>query len=256
MESGWSLKKLHTLIVGSATYRQASTVSNELLSRDPVNRWLARGPRFRVEGEVVRDIALAASGLLESSVGGPSVFPPLPEFMLEPPVSYGPKVWPTSEGGDRYRRGMYTFRYRSVPYPALQAFDVPNGDMACVRRVRSNTPVQSLTTLNEPVFVECARALARRTLAEAGTSDEARLAHAFRLCVSRQPTADETRLLLDYYGRQKARIADGWLNAWELAGGEKAAAPQVPNGASPTELAAWTAVSRVLLNLDETVTKE
>ncbi len=117
---------------------------------------------------MVRDIALAASGLLNPKVGGPSVFPPLPAFLFQPPASYGPKIWPEETGPDRYRRALYTFRFRSVPYPMLQTFDAPNGDFACVRRSRSNTPLQALMTLNEPVFLECARALALRTLADGG----------------------------------------------------------------------------------------
>ncbi len=135
----WSLKHLHRVIVNSATYRQSSAVSAELAARDPYNRLLARGARFRVDAEVVRDICLAASGLLDRKVGGPPVHPPLPEFMLQPPVSYGPKTWEEDRGPDRYRRALYTFRFRSIPYPALQAFDAPNGDFACVRRSRSNT---------------------------------------------------------------------------------------------------------------------
>ena len=113
-----------------------------------------RGPRFRVEGEIVRDIALSASGLLNPAIGGRSVFPPLPGFLLLPPASYGPKVWPEDKGPNRYRRGVYTFRYRSVPYPMLQTFDAPNGDASCVRRTHSNTPLQALMTLNEPVFLD------------------------------------------------------------------------------------------------------
>ena len=145
-------------------------------ARDPYNRLLARGPRFRVDAEVVRDIALAASGLLESrrSAGRASI-PPAPEFLFQPPASYGPKAWHEATGPDRYRRALYTFRFRSVPYPMLQTFDAPNGDFSCVRRARSNTPLQALTTLNEPMFVECARALALRALADGGSTDADRL---------------------------------------------------------------------------------
>ena len=156
MESGWSLKHLHRLIANSATYRQSSRVTAPLLQRDPYNRLLARGPRFRVDAEIVRDIALSASGLLDPKIGGPSVCPPAPAFLFQPPVSYGPKVWNEAIGIERYRRAFYTFRYRSVPYPMLQAFDAPNGDFACVRRSRSNTPLQALATLNEPIYLECA----------------------------------------------------------------------------------------------------
>src|SRR5690606_8894080 len=128
---------------------QSSVRRDDLESVDPHNRLLARGARFRVDAEVVRDIALLASGLLNPTLGGPSVHPPLPEFMVKPPVSYGPKPWPEDHGADRYRRALYTFRFRSVPYPALEVFDAPNGDTACVRRSRSNTPLQALTTWNE-----------------------------------------------------------------------------------------------------------
>jgi len=259
MDHGWSVKHLHRLIVTSATYRQSSRVSPELVAHDPYNRLLARGARFRVEGEVVRDVALAASGLLDSRLGGPSVFPPLPEFMLQPPVSYGPKTWFTSSGGDRYRRALYTFRYRSLPYPVLQTFDAPNGDFSCVRRVRSNTPLQALVGLNEPVAVECSQALARRVLKESQPADAARLQYAFRLCVARTPTEAESAELLRFYAAQKERVAAGWLNARQILGlpdDAVVSADNVPGGATPTELAAWTAVSRVLLNLDETITKE
>src|SRR6185369_9324947 len=134
---GWSLKRLHRLIVTSATYQQSSRVTPELYEIDPYNRLLARGPRFRVDGEIVRDIQLAASGLLNPIVGGPSVFPPAPDFLFVPPASFKPKPWKESAGETRNRRALYTFRYRSVPYPMLQVFDAPNGEFSCVRRVRS-----------------------------------------------------------------------------------------------------------------------
>src|SRR4030095_16693785 len=159
MERGWSLKAMHRLIVNSATYRQVSRVTQDLYARDPYNRLLARGPRVRVEGEVVRDIALAASGLLNPKVRGPTVYPPAPAFLFVPPASYGPKIWHESAGEALSRRALSTFRYRSVLYPMLQTFDTPNGDTSCVRRARSNTPLQALTTLNEPLFLESAQAL-------------------------------------------------------------------------------------------------
>jgi hypothetical protein len=242
MDRGWSLKDLHRLIVSSATYRQSARVTPELLAADPQNRLLARGPRFRVDAEVVRDIALAASGLLNPKVGGPSVHPPLPAFMLLPPVSYGPKVWQESTGPDRYRRALYTFRFRSLPYPALQAFDAPNGDFACVRRSRSNTPLQALTALNEPVFVECARALGLKAMAEGGGTDAERVTYAFRRCVARRPTAEETAELLSLLQKEKERFAKPGA--------------KMPAGVTTADAAAWTVVARVLLNLDETVTKE
>ena len=256
MDHDWSLKYLHRLIVTSATYRQASHVSAELYQRDPYNRLLARGPRFRVDGEAVRDIQLAASGLLSLKIGGASVYPPMPEFLLHPPYVYSPKIWTVSTGEDRYRRAMYTFRYRSLLYPMLQTFDTPNGEFSCVRRARSNTPLQALMTLNEPVSVECAQALARKTLEQTRlTDDAARLSYAFRRCVARVPTASETEKLLQFYQQQKKRVAEGWLDPWQLVGAE-AEAPKIPNSSTPTELAAWTCVARVLLNLDETITKD
>ncbi|HTU17773.1 MAG TPA: PSD1 and planctomycete cytochrome C domain-containing protein [Gemmataceae bacterium] len=256
MERGWSLKKLHKLIVCSATYRQSSRLTPELRARDPYNRLLARGPRFRVEGEIVRDIALSASGLLNPAIGGRSVFPPLPGFLLLPPASYGPKVWPEDKGPNRYRRGLYTFRYRSVPYPMLQTFDAPNGDASCVRRVRSNTPLQALMTLNEPVFLDCARALALRTLADGGSTDCERVVYAFRCCVCRNPTAEEKGELLKLLTKQQERFARPDAKPWELAANDPAHPPQLPKGVAPAQAAAWTVVSRVLLNLDETITKE
>jgi hypothetical protein len=256
MERGWSLKALHRLIVTSAVYRQSSRVTPELHARDPYNRLLARGPRFRVEGEIVRDLALAASGLLNTRIGGRSVFPPLPGFMLLPPVSYGPKIWPEDKGPERYRRGLYTFRYRSVPYPLLQTLDAPTGDFACVRRARSNTPLQALMTLNEPIFVECAQALALRTLLQGGCSDADRLTYAFRRCLSRPPTQDESAELLTLLEKQGRHFARLDAKPWDLAAADPGKPPALPQGATPAQLAAWTAVARVLLNLDETVTKE
>ena len=252
----WSLKAMHRLIVTSATYHQSSRVTPDLYTRDPYNRLLARGPRFRVEAEIVRDIALAASGLLNPKIGGPSVYPPAPEFLFVPPASFDPKNWDEAKGEDRYRRAIYTFRYRSVPYPMLQTFDAPNGDFSCVRRVRSNTPLQALTTLNEPLFVESARALALRTLREGGETDAQRLTYAFRRCLARKPTQPEAAELLSVLNKQTQRLADGWLSPWDLAGYDSTQRPQLPKSATPVQLAAWTTVCRVLLNLDETITKE
>ncbi len=256
MDDGWSLKKLHRLIVTSATYRQSSNVTPDLIAKDPANRLLARGPRFRVDAEIVRDVALEASGLLNPTVGGPSVHPPAPAFLFQPPASYAPKTWIEDAGSERYRRALYTFRFRSTPYPMLQAFDAPNGDYSCVRRARSNTPLQALTTLNEPLFVESARALALRTLREGGQTDIDRLSYAFRLCVSRPPSAAEKDLLLTLLQKQQQRLSTGWLSARELTGFEVGAKSPLPSGVTPNTWAAWTVVSRVLLNLDETITKE
>lgn len=256
MDRGWKLKELHRLIISSATYRQSSRVTPELLARDPNNRLLARGARFRMEAEAVRDIALAASDLLTRVVGGPSVYPPAPEFLFLPPASYGPKVWREAKGPDRYRRALYTFRFRSVPYPMLQTFDAPAGEGACVRRVRSNTPLQALATLNEPLFLECARSLARHTLETHTTDNRQRLSYAFRACVAREPDEQESAALLTLLDKQQKRIEEEKLNPWLLAANDPDHPPKLPDGITPSQLAAWTAVARVLLNLDETITRE
>ncbi len=256
MDRGWSLKQLHRLIVTSATYRQSSHVSSELAQRDPNNRLLARGPRFRVDAEAVRDIALAASGLLNPKIGGPSVHPPAPDFLFLPPASYGPKVWKEDQGPDRYRRALYTFRFRSVPYPMLQTFDAPNADVSCVRRPRSNTPLQALTTLNEPLFLECARALGQLIATTAHADDSQKLQLAFRRCTARLPTAQESNVLAQLLTTERARFERGELNPWDFAANDPTNPPALPEGVKPADLAAWTAVARVLLNLDETISKE
>ena len=252
----WSVKHLHRLIVNSATYRQSSKVSAEFLTRDPYNRLLARGPRFRVEGEIVRDIALAASGLLNPKLGGRAVMPTAPEFLFQPPASYAPFPWKNEEGDEKYRRALYTFRRRSTPYPALQTFDVPNADFSCVKRQRSNSPLQALVSLNEPIFVECAQSLARKACADGGKTDAERVTYAFRRVLTRAPDELEKKELLALLEKEKQRIADGWLNASEVSTGKAELPKDLPAGVSPTQLAAYTVVSRVLLNLDETITKE
>ncbi len=249
MDAGWSLKHLHRLIVTSETYRQSARQTERARAVDPDNRLLSRGPRHRADAEIVRDIALAASGLLSRRVGGPPVHPPAPELLFKPPISFSEKPWPSSEGGDRYRRGLYTFQYISAPYPAFETFDAPNGATACVRRSRSNTPLQALTTLNEDLFVEAARSLGRRTVAEAA-GDEARLAHAFRLCLSREPRPEEASLFRGLLANTRAQLAEGDLDPWQIA----VADPE--DGARPDAAAAWTVVARALLNLDETISKQ
>jgi hypothetical protein len=225
-------------------------------SRKHIHRLiLARGPRLRVEAEIVRDIAMAASGLLNRNLGGPSVMPPAPAFLFQPPASYGPKIWNEETGPDRYRRAIYTFRYRSLPYPVLQTFDAPNGDFSCVQRLRSNTPLQALASLNETLFLEAAQSLARRAV-EHGDTDAERIEYAFRSCVTRRPESDELNELTELLARQKSYIGQGWINPSELAIGKSEAPKKLPNKATPTELAAYTVVARVLLNLDETITKE
>ncbi|MEX0586651.1 MAG: DUF1549 and DUF1553 domain-containing protein, partial [Pirellulales bacterium] len=192
MDRGWSMAALHRLIVTSATYRQSSQIAPQAYARDPYNRLLAGGARFRVEGEIVRDVALAASGLLNRKVGGPSIYSPAPPFLFQPPASYAPFPWAEETGPDRYRRALYTFRRRSTPFPALTNFDAPNGDFSCVRRSRSNTPLQALTTLNEMVFMEASRALAMRILEHGGGSDASRIDYAYRRVLGRVPDETET----------------------------------------------------------------
>ncbi|HEX4415595.1 MAG TPA: PSD1 and planctomycete cytochrome C domain-containing protein [Lacipirellulaceae bacterium] len=260
MDHNWSLKHIHRLIVTSATYQQSSAVTPQLLEQDPDNRLLARGPRFRVDAEIVRDVALSASSLLDDKIGGPSVFPPAPEFLFKPPASYGPKTWKVATGPDRYRRGLYTFRFRSVPYPMLQNFDAPVGEVACARRARSNTPLQALTTLNEPIFVECARALTLTVLRNAAPTDEDRIDAAMKRCVSREPHGQELRVLEDFLNQERQRFTSSGEDPWPLLAdgeqGKQKLAMKMPNGVSPGELASWTAVARVILNLDETITNE
>ncbi len=252
MDNDWSLKHIHRLIVSSATYRQSSYRDADAQQLDPYNRLLARGPRFRVDAEIVRDITLAASGLLDRKIGGPTVCPPAPRFLFEPPASYGPKTWDEATGDDRYRRGLYTFRFRSVPYPMLETFDAVPGNVSCVRRNRSNTPLQALTSLNEPLSIECARSLADQTLREGGRDDSERLTFAMRSCVSRSPDAEELATLQHLLDSQRERLTSGEVNAAEIVG----VSGDENDPAAITERAAWMLVARVLLNLDETITKE
>ena len=254
MEHGWSQKRLLRMIVTSRTYQQSSHAAPSLLERDPQNRLLARGPRFRAEAEVVRDIVLAASGLLSDKFGGPSVFPPIPPSVLEYNY-FKPDYWKPAEDGTRYSRALYIFRKRSMPDPAMIAFDAPTGDTACTRRPRSNSPLAALTAMNEPVFVEASQALALRILREGGSDDASRIAHAFRLCTSRAPAEKESAQLLSLLGSRRERLKKGELRAADIAFSALTKPSDLPADATPNEIAAWAIVARVLLNLDETVTK-
>ncbi|MBO0859136.1 MAG: PSD1 domain-containing protein [Chloracidobacterium sp.] len=251
IESGWSIKHIHNLIVNSAVYRQSSKITPKLLEIDPYNRWLARAPRIRVESEIVRDVALAASGLLSKKIGGPSVFSPLPAGVMD--LAYGGFKWENATGDDRYRRGIYTFWKRTVPYPSMLVFDSPNGDFSCTRRVRSNTPLQALTTLNDTVFVEAAQALALRVWKDGGPDDRSKLIYAFRLCVSREPDQFETKKLLELLVDQQKYFegntaAAVYVTTMDLN--------KIPENIDLSKVAPWTMVARVLLNMDETITKE
>jgi hypothetical protein len=245
----WDLKAMHKRIVCSATYRQSSNTRPDLAQRDPLNVLLARQTRMRVEAEILRDEALAASGLLVQKVGGPSVRPPQPAGISE--LTYaGSARWVESVGPDRYRRGLYTWFQRTSPYPMQTTFDAPDANVCCVRRDRTNTPLQALTLLNDTVFVECARALRRRMLTEEKGGTEARLRHGFRLCTAREPTAAERERLAKLYDDLLALCKADPEKAAKLAG------PDPPMGADAADAAAWTAVARALLNLDEFVTRE
>jgi Protein of unknown function (DUF1553) len=213
---------------------------------------LGRGPRFRVEGEVVRDIALRASGLLSEKIGGPSIYPPIPDGVLN--LGYGaPMKWETSTGEDRYRRGLYIFWKRTVPYPSLSIFDAPNADVTCPRRVMSDTPLQALTTLNDTVFQEAAQAMALRVWKEGGKNDRNRAIYAFRLCTGRKPDEVELEKVLALVKRQEDYFDDRTTDAIEVASTD----PKNPtHNVNLHQVAAWTVASRVLLNLDETITKE
>lgn len=254
MEHGWSQKHLLRTILSSRVYQQSSKASPELLARDPKNVLLARGPRFRAEAEVIRDIALTASGLLNRKTGGPSLFPPVPQNVLDYnyfPVTY----WVPPTDAERYRRSLYLFRKRSMPDPVLSTLDSPNGDASCARRPRSNTPLAALTGLNEPVFVEASQALAQRVLHEAAPTDTDRLNRAWQLCTSRLPTEKERHLLLKLLAENRDRLRKGELKAGDIAFSLFTKPEALPPEATPNDLAAWTLLSRVLLNLDETITK-
>ncbi len=246
----WDVKKFLKLLVMSATYRQSSRVTPELQERDPDNRLLARGPRFRLSAEEVRDQALAVSGLLSRKMYGPSVKPPRPSSGLS--AAFGGGLdWQTSGGEDRYRRALYTDWRRSSPYPSMATFDAPNREVCTIRRVRTNTPLQALVTLNDPVYVEAAQALARR-MAQAGktTADKARFG--FRLCLARSPRDAELVRLVQMYDDAHAEYAKNKDMAVRMATNPLGPAPA---GADVTDLAAWTTVANVLLNLDETLMK-
>jgi hypothetical protein len=248
MQQGWSQKKLLRTIVTSATYRQSSAVSPSLLEKDPYNILLARGPRVRLEAELIRDAALAASGLLSPKIGGPSVMPYQPDGIWD--IPYSADKWEVSKGEDAHRRGLYTFYRRSAPYPSMLTFDAPSREVCTVRRVRTNTPLQALTLLNDPVYFEAARALAQRMAREGGADPAARLTYGFRLTTARKPSPTELDKTLGYYQAQLAKFQKDEKAAREVVKDASVTAAAVP------ELAALTMVSNVLLSLDETVTKE
>jgi hypothetical protein len=229
----WSMKALHRLIVTSATYRQSSHARPDLHVVDPVNKLLAHQTRLRLDAEIVRDVALAASGLLAPQLGGPPVYPPQPEGVMN--LGQVQRTWTPSTGADRHRRGLYTHYWRATPHPAVAVFDAADGFSACTRRLRSNTPLQALTLLNDQQFFEFAGDLAQRVLREGGSDDPARLDYAFRLCVARSPNANERTRLLALLAQLRTPTA---------------------SDPAATDQEAWTTIARVLLNLDETITRE
>jgi len=249
MRRGWSMKAMHRLIVTSATYRQASHARKDLIETDPRNLLLARQERLRVEAEIVRDAALSASGLLDARIGGPSVRPPQPDGVYA--FTQVKKNWPAASGSDRFRRALYTVFYRSAPYPLFTTFDAPDFQTVCTRRLRSNTPLQSLTLANDPAFLEIAQGLAARLVRDVpgdySAVLDARLRHAFLLCYSRVPDATELAALRGYVERQLRSFA-----------GEAALASQELTKAGLTEAqaAALVAAARVLFNTDNFITRE
>ena len=255
MDSNWSLKKLVRSIVLSDTYQRSSHATNMMLELDPKNRWLTRGPRFRCDAETVRDMVLSISGLMHHKLGGPSVIPPVPQNVLDYNYVY-PGYWKAAEGPERYRRALYMFRKRSMPDPVLSSFDAPNGDAACARRIRSNTPLAALTGLNEPIFVEAANGFAMRILRESPASDVERIEKAYKLATSRSASDEEKKQLIKFLEQQRKRLADGWLNPREIITGDPGKLKDLPEGTTPQDAAAWTLAARVLLNLDETLSKQ
>jgi hypothetical protein len=246
MESDWNLKHLLKIIVTSATYRQSSKITPELYEADPDNRWLARGPRFRISAEMVRDQALAVSGLLSSKMYGPSVNPPQPALGLK--AAFGGKTdWETSDGEDRYRRGIYTTWRRSNPYPSIAAFDAPNREVCTISRDRTNTPLQALVTLNDPVYIEASQALGRRILEQPGDIAD-KIAYGFKLCLSRPPSDKEVSALARLYESTYNRYLEDLEGARMMATQPIGPIPETGDGVA---YAAWTVVGNTLLNLDE-----
>jgi hypothetical protein len=244
---------MHRLIVGSATYRQSSEARKDLSEIDPRNLLLARQERLRIEAEIIRDAALSASGLLNTKIGGPSVRPPQPDGVYA--FTQNRKFWVTAAGAERFRRAIYTFFFRSAPYPLFTTFDAPDFQTVCTRRQRSDTPLQSLTLANDPAFLEIAQGLAARLVrdvpGEFVAMLDARLRHAFTLCFSRPPSAKEFTALRSYVERQAQSFAREPASAKSLVNKELTKA-----GLTDVQAAALTAASRVLFNTDNFITRE
>jgi hypothetical protein len=255
VQSKWDVKAMQRLIVTSAVYRQASKVTPELFEKDPENRLMARGPRFRLPAEMIRDNALSVSGLINDKIGGPSVLPYQPKGLWEEMAfggDFSAQTYEQSHGADLYRRSMYTFGKRTVPYPGLNTFDAPDREKCSARRTITNTPLQALLLMNDPTYLEAARALAQRDLKEAPAKDEERIRYAFRLVNDRDPSAKESDVLSRLYQKERDHYAAHKDAAQKLITiGES----KPDTRFEPAELAAWTMVASTILNMDETVTK-
>jgi hypothetical protein len=257
-QSNWDVKRLIRKLATSAAYRQSSVVSPALVARDPENRLLARGPRFRLSAEFIRDQALAAAGLLNREIGGKSVSPYQPAGLWEELMSredgknWTAQSYEQDHGKELYRRTMYTFWKRTCPPPTLTTFDAPDRETCTVRRARTNTPLQALVLMNDPTYVEASRKFAERILSEGGSSLDSRLTFAFRTVLTRAPREAELAVLRQVYEKQKSRFAASPDAAEKLL-----SVGESPRDASldHAELAAWTMVASTLLNLDEAVTK-
>jgi len=256
VRTGWNVKAMQRLIVTSATYRQSSRLTPELKERDPENRLLARGPRFRLPAELIRDNALAASGLLDTRIGGPSVFPYQPKGLWEELAfggGFSGQIYAESTGRDLYRRSMYSVWKRTVPSPTLTTFDAPDREKCTARRSVTNTPLQALALLNDPTYVEAARFLAARALTQGGNTPARRIDYAFRLATGRTPDPEERAVLVE--AAQEA-LADYRAHSGQAAALLTVGAAKCDPHLDPKELAAWTTVASMILNLDETITKE
>jgi Protein of unknown function (DUF1553)/Protein of unknown function (DUF1549)/Planctomycete cytochrome C/F5/8 type C domain len=247
----WDMKALLKTIVMSRTYQQSSKVTVDALAKDPRNRLLSRGARFRLEAEMVRDQALSLSGLLSRKMHGPSVYPPQPEGLWQAAFN-GERTWQTSKGEDRFRRGLYTFWRRTVPYPSMATFDAPSRETCSLRRIRTNTPLQAFVTMNDPAYVEASQALARRIMKEGGATPQERAAFALKLCLVRPPSPAQVESLLHLYLSELAHFQSDAAAAKKLATDPLGPAPE---GMSEAELAAWTVVANVVLNLDGVMMK-
>jgi hypothetical protein len=251
VRTGWDVKAMQKLILTSATYRQTSKMTPELYAKDPENRLLARGPRFRVDGEVLRDSALALGGLLVQKTGGRSVKPYEPAGLWEAVSFNNSQKYVPDKGEGQWRRSLYTYWKRQSPPPNMLLFDAPTREYCVVRRPRTNTPLQALALLNDPQFVEASRAFGHRMIEHGGATAEARIAYGFRLATSRKPSKSEVQVLAEVFKQQLAEFKADKEAAEKLlsVGAWKAA------NCDPAELAAWTTIASMILNLDETVTK-